>query len=333
MTFDLRSRYLGLDLAHPIVASSSPLTGDLDSLKRLEEAGAAAVVLPSLFEEQIERDELELHHALELGAHSHGEAVSYLPEPEEHDSVPDRYLELVRAAKEALAIPVIASLNGVTDAGWLRYADLLQSAGADAIELNVYAVETDPYTFAAAVEERLLRLVTHLRTTTTLPLAVKISPHYTALANVASRLGEMGVDGLVLFNRFLQPDLDLETLSVKPVLHLSNAEELGLPLRWIAILAGRLPLSLAATTGVQRAADAVKLVLVGADVVMVASEALRRGPVVITELRDGLARWLEEHEYASLEQAKGSMSQAGCGDPYAFERAQYVRTLLEQPGR
>ncbi len=329
MSVDLRSRYLGLDLANPIVASASPLTGNLDSLRRLEEAGVAAVVLPSLFEEQIEHEDTALHHTLELGAWSQGEALSYFPEMDDYNAGPDRYLEHVAMAKAALGIPVIASLNGVSPAGWVRYADLLQQAGADALELNVYAVETDPYASAAGVEERLLRLVNRVRTTTTLPLAVKLGPYYTALTNVALRLEEARVDGLVLFNRFLQPDLDLETLTVKPELQLSRNEELRLPLRWIAILSGRVPLSLAATSGVQRPTDVVKLVLAGADAVMVASELMRRGPDLVRELVDGLREWLEEREYASVEQAKGSMSQAGCGDPYAFERAHYVRTLVE----
>ena len=328
MTPDLRTRYLSLELTNPIVASASPLTGDLDTLAALEEAGAAAVVLPSLFEEQIEHEEVSLHETLELGAHSFGEALTYFPEMDDYNTGPGRYVEHVAAAKQALSIPVIASINGVTPGGWVRYAELLQHAGADAIELNVYAVETDTYASAASVEDRTLRLVSRVRSAVTVPLAVKVGPYYTAFANVAQRLSDARADGLVLFNRFLQPDIDLETLSVKPELHLSSPDEVRLPLRWIAILHGRVPLSLAATSGVRSAEDVVKLVLAGADVVMVASELLRRGPQVVTELRDGLRDWLAEREYASVEQAKGSMSQASCGDPHAFERAQYVRTLV-----
>jgi dihydroorotate dehydrogenase (fumarate) len=329
VTADLRSTYLGLGLASPLVASASPLTGDLDSLRELEEAGAAAVVLPSLFEEQIEHEEVALHETLELGAQSFGEALTYLPEMDDYNTGPARYLEHVAAAKQALSIPVIASLNGVTPGGWARYAALLQEAGADAIELNVYAVETDPYASAGNVEERTLRLVTHVRSAVTVPLAVKVGPYYTAFANMAQRLADARVDGLVLFNRFLQPDIDLETLSVAPQLRLSGNDEVRLPLRWIAILSGRVPVSLAATSGVQTADDVTKLVLAGADAVMVASELLRRGPGVLRELTDGLRDWLTEREYVSVEQAKGSMSQVACGNPGAFERAQYVRTLVE----
>jgi dihydroorotate dehydrogenase (fumarate) len=326
---DLSSHYLGLELRSPLMASASPLTGNLDSLKALEEAGAAAVVLPSLFEEQIEHDEVTLHETLELGAHSFGEALTYFPEMDDYNTGPGLYVEHVAAAKEALSIPVIASINGITPGGWVRYAELLQQAGADAIELNVYAVETDPYASAASIEDRMLRLVSRVRGAITVPLAVKVGPYYTAFANVAQRLADVRADGLVMFNRFLQPDIDLETLTVKPELHLSSREEMRLPLRWIAILSGRVPLGLAATGGVQAPEDVVKLVLAGADTVMVASELLRRGPEVLAELTDGLSAWLEEREYASVEQAKGSMSQAACGDPHAFERAQYVRTIVE----
>ena len=328
MTVDLSSGYLGLDLASPIVASASPLTGEIDSLLALEEAGAAAVVLPSLFEEQIEHDQVELHSALEYGANSFAEALTYLPEMDDYNTGPDAYLEHLAATKAALSIPVIASLNGVTPGGWTRYAELLQQAGADAIELNVYAVETDPYSSAASVEERTLRLVSRIRSTVTVPLAVKVGPFYTSFANFAVRLADARADGIVLFNRFLQPDIDLETLTVTPQLHLSNHDELRLPLRWLAILHGRAALSLAATSGVQTADDVVKLLLAGADVVMVASQLLREGPGVIRELTDGVREWLEEREYASVEQLKGSMSQLACGNPRAFERAQYVRALV-----
>jgi len=328
MTVDLRTRYLGLDLAGPIVASASPLTGALDSLRALEEAGAAAVVLPSLFEEQLEHDQVELHAALEHGAHSFGEALTYFPEMDDYNTGPEAYLEHLAAAKEALSIPVIASLNGVTPGGWTRYAELLQQAGADAIELNVYAVETDPYASAASIEERTLRLVSRIRSSVTVPLAVKVGPFYTSFANFGLRLADANVDGLVLFNRFLQPDIDLETLTVTPELHLSSREEMRLPLRWLAILHGRAPFSLAATTGVQTAEDVVKLLLAGADVVMIASQLLRRGPELIVELTAGLSAWLAEREYESVAQMRGSMSQLACGNPRAFERSQYVRALV-----
>lgn len=329
MSMDLRSTYLGLELASPLIASASPLTAALDSLRALEAAGAAAVVLPSLFEEQVEHEAVELHDTLELGTHSVSEALTYFPEMDDYNTGPGRYVEHVAAAKKALSIPVIASINGVTPGGWVRYAELLQAAGADAIELNVYAVETDPYASAASVEDRTLRLVSGVRGAVSVPLAVKVGPYYTAFANVAQRLADVRADGLVLFNRFLQPDIDLDTMAVKPELHLSSPEEMRLPLRWIAILSGRVTVSLAATSGVQTADDVVKLVLAGADAVMIASELLRKGPELMRELTLGLAAWLEAGEYESLEQAKGSMSQAACGSPQAFERAQYVRTLVE----
>ncbi len=329
MSPDLRSTYLGLELRSPLVASASPLTGTLASLSALEEAGAAAVVLPSLFEEQIEHEETTVHDMLEQGAQSFGEALTYFPEMDDYNTGPGSYLEHVAAAKAALSIPVIASINGATPGGWVRYAELLQEAGADAIELNVYAVETDRDTSAASVEERTLRLVSEVRGALTVPLAVKVGPYYTAFANTAARLAEAGAAGLVLFNRFLQPDIDLETMAVKPELQLSSNEEMRLPLRWIAILRGRVPVSLAATSGVQSRDDVVKLLLAGADVVMLASALLREGPGLLRELTDGLDEWLEEREYASVEQLKGSMSQEASGDPGAFERAHYVRALVE----
>ncbi len=329
MSPDLHCTYLGLRLASPLVASASPLTGELDSLRALEEAGAAAVVLPSLFEEQIEHEETYVHDTLERGAQSFGEALTYFPEMDDYNTGPGVYVEHVAAAKEALSIPVIASLNGVTPGGWVRYAELLQQAGADAIELNVYAVETDPYASAASVEDRTLRLVSKVHGALGIPLAVKIGPYYTALANTAVRLADAGAAGLVLFNRFLQPDIDLETMTVRPELQLSRSDEMRLPLRWIAILRGRVPVSLAATSGVGTSDDVVKLLLAGADAVMLASALLRQGPGLLSELTDGLTAWLEEREYASVDQLRGSMSQETCGDARAFERAQYVRALVD----
>jgi dihydroorotate dehydrogenase (fumarate) len=328
MATDLRSTYLGLELASPLVASSSPLTADVETLKQLEEAGAAAVVLPSLFEEQVEREDTS-SNAPKLGSHSIADELAYFPAMDDYNAGPARYAEHVASVKQALSIPVIASLNGTTPGGWVRHAELLQAASADAIELNVYGVETDPYASAASIEDRTLRLVSAVRGAVTVPLAVKVGPYYTAFANVAQRLADARADGVVLFNRFLQPEIDLDTLTVKPELHLSSREEMRLPLRWIAILAGRVPISLAATSGVQLADDVVKLVLAGADAVMVASELLRRGPGLMRDLNDGVAAWLDARDYASLEQAKGTMSQVACGNPHAFERAQYVRTLVD----
>jgi len=324
---DLRTRYLGLTLRTPLVASSSPLTGTLDGLRRLEDAGAAAVVLPSLFEEELAHDSLAVHQALEEGIGVFAEALDYLPERESYAVGPDGHLELVHAAKQALAIPVIASVNGTTRGGWIEHARLLEVAGADAIELNLYQVAADPAHDAASIESREIELVEALRGLAGVPLAVKLSPFYTALAHFAQRLVVAGAAGLVLFNRFYQPDLDLETLEVAPRLSLSRSEESRLSLRWIAILRRRIEASLAATSGVHVAEDALKLLLAGADATMLASALLARGPGRIGEIERDLVRWLDEREYESVEQMKGSVSQAAVPDPEAFERANYLRTL------
>jgi dihydroorotate dehydrogenase (fumarate) len=324
---DLRSRYLGLSLRTPLVASSSPLTGDLDSLRRLEDAGIAAVVLPSLFEEEITHASLAVHGALEAGAGTFAEALDYHPERADYAAGPDRYLELVAAAKRALGVPVIASLNGDTPGGWLDHARWIEEAGADALELNLYQVAADPAHPSALLEARDLELVAAVRAGIRIPLAVKLSPYFTGLAHFALRLTEAGADGLVLFNRFYQPDLDLETLEVAPHLVLSSSEELRLPLRWIGILRGRVKASLAATSGVHSAEDVLKVLLAGADAAMQASALLQRGPGLVVELEAALARWLEEREYESVEQLKGSVSQRSAEDPEAFERANYRKTL------
>jgi dihydroorotate dehydrogenase (fumarate) len=333
VTPDLSTVYLGLELRNPVVASASPLTGELDTLRELEAAGAGAVVLPSLFEEQIEHEDMELHEALEHGAHSFGEALTYFPEIDDIPTGPSAYLERLEAAKAALRIPVIASLNGSSPGGWVRYARLAEEAGADALELNTYAVEADPLRDAAEVEDNLLELVSQVRSAVAIPLAVKVGPFYTAFANVARRLADAGADGVVCFNRFLGPDIDLETLVVEPGVRLSTSDELRLPLRWIAILRGRVPLDLAATGGAHTAEDVVKLVLAGADVVMLASSLLRRGPRHVTDVVGGVASWLAEREYASVDQARGSMSQITCPDPAAFERAHYMRALTTYSAR
>jgi dihydroorotate dehydrogenase (fumarate) len=327
VTVDLSTSYLGLSLRGPIVASASPLTGDLDSLRALEAAGIAAVVLPSLFEEQIEHEQIDLHELLEHQTHSFGEALTWFPELEEYNTGPDRYLEHLARAKAALEVPVIASLNGVSAGGWVRYARLCEDAGADALELNVYAVETDPEHSAAEVEGRTLALVAQVREAVSIPLAVKVGPFYSAFAHMARRLSEAGADGLVLFNRFLQPDIDLETLEVAPWLPLSSPVELRLPLRWIAILRGRVDVDLAGTTGVHDWQGALKMLLAGADAVLLASALLRRGPIVVRELLDGIEAWMVEREYESVQQLQGSLSQASCPDPAAFERGNYMRAL------
>jgi dihydroorotate dehydrogenase (fumarate) len=324
---DLGTRYLGLRLRTPLVASSSPLTGGLDGLRRLEDAGVAAVVLPSLFEEQLTEEALALHGALEAGTGVFAEALDYLPEPPESATGPDGYLELVAAARRALAIPVIASLNGTTPGGWVEYARLIEQAGAHALELNLYQVSADPAESASDVEARDLALVAAVRAHIRIPLAVKLGPFYTAFAHFAARVVGGGADGLVLFNRFYQPDLDLESLEVTPNLVLSRSEELRLPLRWIGILRRRLSASLAASSGVHHAGDALKVLLAGADAVMMASALLENGPALLSAIEADLTRWLEEREYASVEQMKGSLSQGAVPNPEAFERANYLRTL------
>jgi dihydroorotate dehydrogenase (fumarate) len=325
---DLATTYLGLRLRSPIVASASPLTSSIDSLLELERHGVGAVVLPSLFEEQIEHEQLDVHELLEHATHSFGEALTWFPELEDYSTGPDAYLDHLSRSKATLEVPVIASLNGVSPGGWLRYARRCQDAGADALELNVYAVETDPDVSASAVEARTVALVREVRAAVSIPLAVKVGPFYSAFAHMATQLELAGADGLVLFNRFLQPDIDLETLRIRPWLELSTPAELRLPLRWIAILRDRVGLGLAGTSGVHDWAGALKLLLAGADVAMVASAALARGPRVVSEIIDGLRAWMLEREYESVDQLRGSMSRDACPDPAAFERGNYMRALV-----
>jgi len=325
---DLRTRYLGLELANPVVPSASTLSSRIDTLKRLQDAGAAAVVMQSLFEEQIEHEEIEIDRMLEAGAHSFPEAITYVPELEDYNIGPDAYVRHLEQTKEELEIPIIGSLNGASKGGWVRHAQLIRDAGADALELNIYYVAADPNLTSAEVEERYIDLVAAVRSSVEIPLAVKVGPFFSSMANMARRLVEAGADGLVLFNRFLQPDIDLETLGVDPTLHLSTSEELRLPLRWIAILRGRVDASLAATTGVHTWEDAMKLILAGADVTMMASALFKHGPEHVRTVVDGIRTWLDEHEYESVEQAKGSVSQAACPDPVAFERSNYMRALV-----
>lgn len=326
---DLTTEYLGLSLKHPIVASSSPLTGSIDSLLELEEAGAAAVVLPSLFEEQIEHDAFAIDDSMSAGAHSFGEAAGgYFPDLDVYNDGSDEYLGLLTRAKHELTIPVLASLNGDSDGGWAAYAEALEGAGADALELNVYAVAADPDVSGAEVEAGYLRLVEHVRSVVSLPFAVKIGPQFSSPANMARRLVDAGADGIVLFNRFYQPDIDLGTLDVTPGLELSSSSELRLALRWIAIMSGKVDGYLAATTGVHTPEDAVKLLLAGADVTMLASALLRNGPWRLSEILSGVAEWFQSRDYESLSQARGSVSQASVPDPVAFERANYMKALV-----
>ena len=329
MSVDLRTRYLGLELANPVVPSASTLSSRIDTLKRLQDAGASAVVFQSLFEEQIRHEEIQVHRVLEFATESFAEATTYLPEMEEYNTGPDEYLRHLEASKRELEIPVIGSLNGASEGGWLRYAKLIQDAGADALELNVYYIAADPDESGEQVERRYLDLVAAVRSSVSVPLAVKVGPFFSSVANMARRLVEAGADGLVLFNRFMQPDIDLETLAVDPTLHLSTSEELRLPLRWIGILRGRVDASLAATSGVHTADDAVKLLLAGADVTMMASALFRNGPEHLTSVIEGMRTWLEEHEYESVEQAKGSVSQVNVADPAAFARSNYMQMLVD----
>ncbi|MDQ1497307.1 MAG: hypothetical protein QOI86_647, partial [Actinomycetota bacterium] len=313
----------------PIVASAGPATGDLETAVRLEEAGAGAIVLPSLFEEEILHEEVELNRALDTGSDQFPEASSYFPAVETFETASDRCVRYLGQAKKHLTVPVIASLNGTTAGGWVRYARILEDAGADALELNLYRVAADPHRSAAEVDDGDLALVGAVRSAITVPLAVKLSPYYSALANLAGRLADAGADGLVLFNRFYQPDLDLETLDVVPRVELSSPSELRLPLRWLAILRPLLPpgLSLAASTGIHSGSDVAKTLLVGADVAMTTSAVLRHGPERIRVVEDDLRAWMAAHDYESVAQLRGSVSQATTSDPAAFERANYVRTL------
>ncbi len=327
MTVDLRTRYLGLDLKHPIVASASPLTSSIDSLKRLEDAGVAAVVLPSLFEEQIEHEELAAHNLMMSGTELSPEARGFFPEMQHYRTGPDQYLGLIADAKKSLAVPVIASLNGYTPGGWTGIARQFQEAGADAIELNVYFLATSVKDSSTAVEQRYVDLVESVTRQVSIPVAVKVAPYFSAMANMAARLTQAGASGLVLFNRFLQPDIELEDLEVAPHLVLSTSDELRLALRWIAILRGRVDASLAATGGAHTPDDVLKLLLAGADCVMLASCLLTKGPKHVGTLVQGVQAWMTEREYSSVAQMKGSLSQQSCPDPDAFERANYMKAL------
>ncbi len=327
---DLTTTYLGMKLRTPLVPSASPLSEEIDNIKRMEDAGASAVVLPSLFEEQLLLDRYELHHHLTHGTESFAEALTYIPEPPELEDIrlgAEDYLERIRKAKEAVAIPIIASLNGVSIGGWTDYANLIQEAGADALELNIYYIPTDPTLTGAEVEQAYLNILTMVKSLVTIPVAVKLSPFFSNLANMASRLDEAGADGLVLFNRFYQPDIDLDNLMVRPNVILSAPQALRLPLRWIAILYGRIGADLAATSGIHTAQDVIKMLMVGANVTMLCSVLLRHGVSHIRLIEQGLRQWMEEHEFESVGQMRGSMSQIHCENPGEFERAQYVRAL------
>jgi dihydroorotate dehydrogenase (fumarate) len=327
---DLSTTYLGLRLACPLVPSASPLSRNLDTIRRMEDAGAAAVVLHSLFEEQITFESHVLDRYLTVSADSYWEAVTYYPEPEDFTLPPEQYLEHVRRAKAAVGIPIIGSLNGVSAGGWIKYARLIEEAGADALELNVYFVPTDPHMTGVQIEQTMIDLVREVRRCVRIPLAVKLSPFFSNIAALAHQLVEAGADGLVLFNRFNQPDIDLDVLEVvtRPLVsRTGEGEALRLPLRWIAILHERLNADLAATGGVHSATDALKLLMVGANVTMLASELLVNGVDRLRAIRADLEAWLVEREYDSVQQLRGSMSQQRVAEPAAFERAHYLRTV------
>jgi dihydroorotate dehydrogenase (fumarate) len=323
----LTTSYLGMTLKNPIVASSSPLSHNIDSIRRLEDAGAAAVVMYSLFEEQITFDSLYVDYYLTSGTNSYAESLSYFPEMQNYNVSPDEYMNLIRQAKEAVDIPIIGSLNGVSSGGWTDYAALMEEAGADAIELNVYYIPTSMDLKGSEIESIYLDVLREVKRSVSLPIAMKLSPYFSSTANMAKCLVEEGANGLVLFNRFYQPDIDLETLEVVPRLVLSNSNELRLPLRWVAILYGRLLTDLAITTGIHTSEDVLKALMAGAKVTMMASELLQNGIPRIGVILEEMQSWLDEHEYESVAQMIGSMSQQHCAEPAAFERANYMKTL------
>lgn len=326
---DLSTTYLGLNLKNPLVASPSPYTETVDGIKRLEDAGASAVVLYSLFEEQIIHESEELDHYLAAGTESFAEAQSYLPEMGKYSLEPDKYLEHIARVKKAVRIPVIGSLNGVSTGGWVKWAKRLEEAGADAVELNIYFLPNDSATTGSELVNDYVTLVRDIKSQIKVPLAVKLSPFFTSLPNVAKRLVDNGAQGLVLFNRFYQPDIDLEKLEVTPNLQLSRPEEIRLPLRWIAILANRIKCDFALTTGIHGGDDMAKAILVGASVGMVTSAFLKHGPGHAKEILTGLRTWMEEHEYNNVLEMKGAMCQARVGAPAAYERANYMKVLSD----
>ncbi len=324
---DLSTTYLGMKLHSPLVASASPLSRDLDGIRRLEDAGASAVVLYSLFEEQLRQEAVDLEYHLAAGTESFAESLTYFPQASEFHTGPEGYLDHIRKAKEAVGMRVIASLNGSTLGGWTKFAGQIERAGADAIECNIYYIPTDPKLTAEDIEKTYLDILRAVKSTVTIPVAVKLSPFFSNLSNMAHRLDEAGADSLVLFNRFYQPDIDLEELEIRPNVLLSTPQALRLPLTWIGILYGRVKAGLAATGGVHSAEDVVKLLMVGANVTMMCSSLMRHGIHHLRHVERELQDWMDEHEYESVAQMQGSMSQIRCADPGAFERAQYTRAV------
>ena len=324
---DLTTTYLGLKLKNPFVPSASPLGRDIATVKRMEEVGASAVVLESLFEEQIIHEKFEMDHFLAQGTESFAEATSYFPESDMYSFGPDEYLAHIQKCKESVDIPIIASLNGVSSGGWTEYARKIQEAGADALELNSYYLATDPMKNPREIEDNYVEVLKGVKNAVTIPVSLKLSPFFTSLSYMATRFDEIGVDGLVLFNRFYQPDIDLENLEVTPNLVLSSSESMRLPLRWIAILYGKIKASMAATTGIHTSEDALKMIMAGADVTQLCATLLQNGVDRITSIQEGMVKWMEDHEYESVKQMKGSMSHKSVAEPAAFERANYMRVL------
>lgn len=324
---DLTTKYLGLNLDSPLMPGASPMVDDLGWVKRLEDAGASAIVMHSLFEEQLTREQMGSLKNMDSHGESFAEAASMFPSMEDYALGPDKYLERIREIKHAVRVPVIASLNGSTDEGWLHYASLMEQAGADALELNVYHLPRDPFEPGETQERRILDLVREMKKTVKIPIALKLAPFFSSLPHFANQAVAAGVDGIVLFNRFYQPDIDVEALEVVPTLHLSDSSELLLRLRWLAMLSGRVKCSLGASGGVQTGIDAVKAVMTGADGVQLVGVLLKNGPEHLGKVQMQMSQWMEEHEYQSVAQMRGSMSHARCPDPTAIERANYLRIL------
>lgn len=324
---DLSTRYLGLRLKHPIIASASPISEKLDGIKKLEDSGASAVVMYSLFEEQIQRERAMLEDRFENGSESFAESLSFFPQNTKLDVGPDHYLNLIHEASKAVDIPIIASLNCVSREGWIDYAKALQQAGAKAIELNIYSIETDFSLSATEVEQRYITILKEVKEVVTIPIAMKLSPFFSSFGNMAFQLEKAGVDGLVLFNRFYQPDFDIDRLEISPTLNLSRSEEIRLPLLWIGLLFGKVKASLGATSGVHSSTEVIKYLLAGADTVMTTSALLRHGPIFIDKLLHGLKHWMESREISYVDEMRGVMSMAKVAHPAAFERANYIKVL------
>jgi dihydroorotate dehydrogenase (fumarate) len=328
---DLSTTYMGLSLKNPLVPSASPLSREIGTIRQLEDSGAAAIVMYSLFEEQIKIEAEALDHFLSHGTESFAEALSYFPEPTDYRRGPDEYLKHIQQAKEAVDIPIIGSLNGVSLGGWIDYAQKIEEAGADALELNVYFIPTDPKVSAQEVDDLYVEILREVKSHVRIPVAIKLGPYFSALAYMAQRLDQAGADALVLFNRFYQPDINLEKLEVVPNVLLSTPQAMRLPLRWIAILYGHIQADMAATSGIHTAEDVLKMLMVGANVTMMCSALLKNGPGHLKKVLADLATWMEEHEYESVQQMRGSLSQRACPEPAAFERANYMKALTHYP--